>query len=131
MDSTALTYPLVITFGAIAGALIRFYITEYSKRNWGENFPYGTFIINISGSLLLGFFVTISSGIFSYTKELELLIKIGFLGSYTTFSTYEWETLFLWRKNKVATTVIYWLGSSVLGVMAVYLGSFLANLLIK
>jgi CrcB protein len=131
MDSTVLTYPLVITFGAITGALSRFYITEYSKRNWGEKFPYGTFIINISGSLLLGFFVTISSGIFSYTKELELLIKIGFLGSYTTFSTYEWETLFLWRKNKVAATVIYWLSSSVLGVMAVYLGSFLANLLIK
>ena len=131
MDSTVLTYPLVITFGAITGALSRFYITEYSKRNWGEKFPYGTFIINISGSLLLGFFVTISSGIFNYTKELELLIKIGFLGSYTTFSTYEWETLFLWRKNKVAATVIYWLSSSVLGVMAVYLGSFLANLLIK
>ncbi|WP_233153807.1 fluoride efflux transporter FluC [Scytonema sp. HK-05] len=53
----------------------------------GTNFPYGTFIINFTGCLLMGFFFTLFKGIKEFPSEIDLLVRTGFLGAYTTFST--------------------------------------------
>lgn len=123
-----LLIPFAIAIGAILGALSRFYLTEWTKTAFGTNFPYGTFIINITGCILMGFFFTLSNSIESYPKELDLLIRTGFIGSYTTFSTYGWDSLSLWCKNRKTATAFYWLGSAILGVAAIYFGVFIAQL---
>jgi CrcB protein len=128
MDSN-LTYPLVISIGAILGALSRYYLTLWTQANLGNRFPYATFFINLTGCFLIGFFFTLATTISQFPKALDLAIRIGFLGSYTTFSTYEWDTLNLWREKTRFLTVFYGIGTILLGVIAVFFGSFLANLL--
>lgn len=130
LDAT-LAYPIAIAIGAVPGALSRFYITEWTKAALGTDFPYGTFLINITGCVLMGFFFTLSKSIEGYPQELDLLIRTGFMGSYTTFSTYGWDTLLLWRKKDLVLTVFYWLSSAIVGVGAIYLGVFIAHLFVK
>jgi fluoride exporter len=119
---------LAIAIGAVAGALSRFYITEWTKANFGTNFPFATFTINLTGCLAMGFFFTISHTITNYLPELNLLIQTGFLGSYTTFSTYGFDTIALWRNQQTLAAALYWLGSAILGLGAIILGSAIARL---
>ena len=123
-----ITIPLAIASGAVPGALSRFYLTEWSKAKFGTKFPYATFAINLTGCLAMGFFFTISKGITGYPTELDLLIRTGFLGSYTTFSTYSFDTLTLWRSKQTGTTAFFWAGSAILGLIAVLLGIAIAKL---
>ena len=122
-----ITIPLAIASGAVPGALSRFYLTEWSIAKFGTKFPYATFGINLTGCLAIGFFFAISKGITGYPKELDLAIRTGFLGSYTTFSTYGFDTLTLWRRNQKGATAFYWAGSAVLGLGAVILGATIAK----
>ncbi|MFN5265445.1 MAG: fluoride efflux transporter CrcB [Pseudanabaena sp.] len=126
-----ITNAFAIASGAVPGALSRFYLTEWSKAKYGTKFPYATFGINVTGCLAMGFFFTISKEITGYPTELDLLIRTGFLGSYTTFSTYGFDTLTMWRSNQKIATIFYWAGSAILGVVAVFLGAAIAKLFIK
>ena len=119
-----------IASGAVPGALFRFYLTEWSKAKFGTKFPYATFGINLTGCLAMGFFFTIFKGITGYPTELDLLIRTGFLGSYTTFSTYGFDTLTLWRSKQRGATIFYWAGSAILGLVAVILGVAIAKLFV-
>ncbi len=123
--------PLAISAGAVPGALSRFYITEWTKAKFGTGFPYGTFVINLTGCLAMGFFFVLSKGITGYPKELDLAIRTGFLGSYTTFSTYGFDTLSLWRSQKKGATAFYWAGSAIFGLGAVLLGATIAKFFVK
>ena len=126
-----ITNAIAIAIGAVSGALSRFYLTEWSKAKFGTKFPYATFSINLTGCLATGFFFVISQGITGYPTELDLLIRTGFLGSYTTFSTYGFDTLTLWRGKQTGATAFYWAGSAVLGLGAVILGAAIAKLFVK
>jgi CrcB protein len=126
-----ITNAFAIASGAVPGALSRFYLTEWSKAKYGTKFPYATFGINVTGCFAMGFFFTISKGITGYPTELDLLIRTGFLGSYTTFSTYGFDTLTMWRSNQKIATIFYWAGSAILGVVAVFLGAAIAKLFVK
>lgn len=121
----------VIAAGAVPGALSRYCLTEWTKAKFGTKFPYGTFVINLTGCLAMGFFFTISKGITGYPKELDLMIRTGFLGSYTTFSTYGFDTLTLWRSDQKTATYFYWAGSAILGLLAVILGVAIAKFFVK
>lgn len=120
---------LMVALGAIPGALARYYLTEWSKSAIGRGFPYGTFFINITGCLIMGAFIAFSAKIIEFPVALKLLVTTGFLGSYTTFSTYEFDTLTLHRSGKLGSTIFYWIGSIVFGVLAVRLGDRLVKLL--
>ena len=80
--------PIAISLGAIPGALCRYYISLYFSRWFGTDFPFGTFFINLTGAFLMGVFVTVTLERSLTSLDLRLLIAVGFLGSYTTFSTY-------------------------------------------
>jgi CrcB protein len=125
-----ITNALAIASGAVSGALSRFYLTEWSKAKYGTKFPYATFGINLTGCLAMGFFFTISKGITGYPTELDLLIRTGFLGSYTTFSTYGFDTFTMWRSKQKGATIFYWAGSAIFGVIAVILGVAIAKLVV-
>jgi CrcB protein len=121
---------LAIAAGAVPGALSRYYLTEFCKRVLGTNFPYGTFVINLTGCFLMGFSFTLFRGIKGFPQEVDLLVRTGFLGSYTTFSTYGYDTLMLWRNNQPRTTLFYWMGSAMLGLVGLGVGCALAQLLV-
>ncbi len=126
-----ITNAVAIAAGAVPGALSRFYITEWTKTHFWTRFPIATFAINFTGCLAMGFFFRISQVIKGYPTELGLLIGTGFLGSYTTFSTYGFDTITLWRSKQMGATAFYWAGSAVLGLGAVILGGAIAKLFVK
>lgn len=127
LHDPAIRAPLAVAFGAIAGALSRFYLTLWFTQRFGAEFPYGTFCINVSGCFLMGFIATLALNETWISPELRLLLTTGFLGAYTTFSTYGLETVNLIRLEKFPIAGIYWLGSAVLGLVAVDLGARLAR----
>lgn len=124
-----LRFPLAISLGAIAGALSRYYITLYFLQRFGSNFPFGTFFVNLSGCFAMGFFVTLASQVINIRPELRLLATTGFLGAYTTFSTYGLDTMNIWESGNYSTAIFYWLGSAIFGIFCLYLGVILAKLL--
>jgi len=119
--------PLAISLGAIPGALSRYYLTMLFARWFGGSFPYGTFVINITGALLMGFFVTLTLERIITSPDIRLLVAVGFLGSYTTFSTYALDTAILLKCGNYSLVLFYWLGSAALGLIGLEIGSFLAR----
>ena len=115
--------PIAISFGAMAGALSRYYLSIWFARRLGVHFPYGTLFVNLSGSLAMGFFVTlVLERAIVISPEVRLFVAVGFLGSYTTFSSYELDTIALLRSQHLWLAGLYWLGSALLGAIGVYLG---------
>jgi fluoride exporter len=120
--------PIAISLGAIAGALIRYYLNLWFAKNFENSFPYGTLFINLTGCLVMGYFSTLLlEKIVNISIELKLLVTVGFLGSYTTFSTYGLEVYLLIQKGYLAAALSYWLGSAVLGIVGIYLGAMIAR----
>jgi fluoride exporter len=122
-----LRIPMAIALGAIPGALCRHYLTRWCTQWFGAGFPFGTFIINLSGALVMGFFATFTMEKAIASPDLRALVAIGFLGAYTTFSTYALDTANLLHSGQWAKSLIYWSGSAVLGVVCLELGSAMAR----
>ncbi|MFM2428796.1 MAG: hypothetical protein RLZZ511_9 [Cyanobacteriota bacterium] len=110
--------PIAISLGAIGGALCRYYLTRWSLTQWGNGFPYGTLLINLSGCAIMG----LVNGLGPKPSPLQLLATTGFLGAYTTFSTYGLETVQLFQRGAIGLAGSYWLGSAGLGLLFVVLG---------
>jgi fluoride exporter len=123
---SGLRAPIAISLGAIAGALSRYYLTQWLNQQLGSNFPYGTFLINLTGCLGMGFFVTLAIDK-SLPPDLRLLIATGFFGAYTTFSTYGIDTVTLVNSGRLNLAGCYWGGSAVLGILCIQLGVVLAR----
>jgi len=124
-----LRHPIAISLGAVVGALSRYYITLWFANRFGTAFPYGTFFINVTGCLAMGFFITLAfERVSAVAPEVRLMVATGFLGAYTTFSTYGLETNVLWRDRSYSLATFYWAGSAILGVIAVQLGIILARI---
>ena len=113
---------IALSLGAIAGALLRFYLTELVRQYWA------TFAINITGCFLIAYILTLAGeNIRSFSPELRLMLTTGFCGAYTTFSTYALETTFLLEKEGLLLALVYSLGSISLGMVGVRLGVLLAR----
>lgn len=119
--------PLAVSLGAIPGALGRYYLGLLCTTWLGAKFPFGTFLINLTGAWLMGFFITFTAERMINSPDLRLLIAVGFLGSYTTFSTYALDTANLLRTGQQTLALLYWLGSAILGFVCLELGSIIAR----
>ena len=106
-----------IAVGAAAGGLSRFYLTVAMQQRFGELFPWGTLLINITGSLLLGFIIRYAMATPSMSLELRLMLTTGFCGGYTTFSSYSYETAVLLEKGAYSRAALYSIGSVVLSLL--------------
>jgi CrcB protein len=121
--------PIAISLGAIAGALSRYYLTLWFAQRFGTAFPYGTFFINLTGCFGMGFFLTIAlERVATIPPEVRLMVTTGFLGAYTTFSTYGLESVTLLRNRNFPAASFYWAGSAILGIISVQLGVLLARI---
>ncbi len=121
--------PIAISLGAIAGALSRYYLTLWFAQRFGTAFPYGTFFINLTGCFGMGFFLTVAlERVATIPPEVRLMVTTGFLGAYTTFSTYGLESVTLLRNRNFPIASFYWAGSAILGIISVQLGVLLARI---
>jgi CrcB protein len=118
---------LIISIGAMLGANVRYWVGGWSAEKFGTAFPYGTLIINLTGSFLLGLFVTLIANRFLIDPNWRLLIAIGFFGSYTTFSSYTFESMSLILDNQWLPGLFNLFGNAFLGGLAVLLGVLLAR----
>nr|WP_315792074.1 fluoride efflux transporter CrcB [Fischerella sp. JS2] len=119
---------IIIGLGAVLGGLSRYYLTLCFGRWFGIGFPYGTLFINLTGAFLMGFFTTLASKL-SIPSAVQMLVSVGLLGSYTTFSTYALDTSNLLRTRDYKAALLYWFGSLLLGFISIELGIFLAKML--
>jgi CrcB protein len=93
----------------------------------GTKFPYGTFVINLTACVLIGFSLTFLAKRTGLNPAWRFLVPIGFIGAYSTFSTYEWETLSTLRSGAFLEASLYALGSLILGLVATWLGVVIAE----
>ena len=114
---------LWVGLGGFLGANARYIVSRWSAALFGVHFPWGTFLVNISGSFLLGFFATLlSERLVPQSDTIRLAVAIGFIGSYTTFSTFEFETHALLDNGQWLAALLNILGSVAAGFAAVRLG---------
>ena len=118
---------LWIALGAIVGASARYFLSGYAAKIFLSAFPYGTLIVNITGSLLLGFFLIWTGERVLLDPRWRLLIAIGFCGSYTTFSSYAFESFALLEQGQWLGLAGNVIASNTLCLAAVIAGAALAR----
>jgi fluoride exporter len=120
---------LFIAIGGALGSMARYWVGSSVAGRMGIRFPYGTLIVNISACIIIGFSMTYLGRRAEFSPAWRFLIPVGFIGAYSTFSTYEWETLSTMRSGAFGIAALYAMGSLVLGLAAVWGGSVLGEML--
>ena len=118
---------LVVLAGGGVGSLARYVASTAIMQRFGGAFPLGTFVINITGSFLIGLLMTLFTERLEWSPTWRLLLVTGFLGGYTTFSTYEYESLQALRQGAKWIGLFNLVVSVVAGYIAVWLGALLAE----
>jgi len=120
---------LWITLGAIAGANLRFAVSRWAAKSISASLPWGTFIVNITGSFILGFFLVWTSERVFADPRWRMLIAVGFCSAYTTFSSFSYETFVLWQQGHHGLAIGNFLANNLLALLAVVGGAALAKIL--
>jgi CrcB protein len=118
---------LLIAAGGALGSIARYWVGSTIAGRMGTRFPYGTFIVNLTACLVIGFSLTYLGRRVELSPAWRFFIPIGFIGAYSTFSTYEWETLSTLRAGAFAMAAVYAIGSLIVGLAAVWGGALLAE----
>lgn len=113
---------LAVAFGGAMGACLRYYLGTTVLARTALPFPTSTFVINVTGSFIIGFFLTLASERFDIDPYLKLIVAIGFIGAYTTFSTFEFETADLIANRESLYALLYVALSVIVGFAAVWAG---------
>lgn len=120
---------LYIVAGAVLGAPARYFLQGKVQELSGPGFPWGTLAVNLSGCLAIGFLATLAFERELLSREARAFLMVGFLGSYTTFSTFGWETFELARELDLLRAAANVIASVLFGLAGVWVGSALARLL--
>ena len=118
-----------IAIGGALGSIVRYWVGSTVSGRLGAKFPYGTFVVNMTACIIIGFVLSYLGRRVELSPAWRFLIPIGFIGAYSTFSTYEWETFTTVRSGAFLLAALYAVGSLVLGLIAVWGGAFLAEVL--
>ena len=123
----ALTKILSIAAGGALGAVARYLINVSPLQHWFGKFPFPTFFINVSGSFLIGFLLILLTDKYAPGENLRYAVLVGFLGAFTTFSTFEAEIFGLIREREFLTAFLYFFLSVTAGFIGVAAGVSLAR----
>jgi len=127
-DRTLQKYFLIAVGGAL-GSIARYWVGSSIAGRMGIKFPYGTLVVNLTACILIGFTVTYLGKRADLNPAWRFLIPIGFIGAYSTFSTYEFETLTTLRSGAWLLAALYAGGSLFLGLAATWAGAALAEII--
>jgi len=120
---------ILVAMGGMLGAVARYGLAGWISNATQGRFPYGTLAVNLTGSFVIGFFLTLALERFTWSPELRLLFTVGFLGAFTTFSTFSYETVELLREGAYAMAAVN-MGASLFGCLAAtFAGIMLAKLI--
>jgi CrcB protein len=117
-----MTKYLMVAVGGALGSALRFWVGTYVSNRLGTRFPYGTFLINVTASFLIGFVITVLAERTDWSPNWWYLIPIGFIGGYSTFSTFEYETFRVLQEGELLISGLNVALSVVVGFFAVWLG---------
>jgi len=112
----------MVALGGACGSVLRFWVGTYVSNRTGARFPMGTFLVNITASFLIGFLVTILAAKVSWSPQWRYLVLVGFIGGYSTFSTFEFETFRIFQEGEFLIAGLNVLLSVVVGFFSVWLG---------
>jgi CrcB protein len=118
---------IMVMLGGATGSLTRYVLGTAIMGRVGGRFPLGTVVINITGSFLIGLLMTLFTERLDPHPNVRLLLVTGFLGGYTTFSSFEWETLGLVQDGSQWLGLVNVVGSVLFGYIAVWLGAAMAG----
>ena len=118
---------LVVLFGGGLGAVARFYIGSAVMTRYAGRFPLGTFLINVSGSFLIGLVMTLLTARVTIHPNWRLFLVTGILGGYTTFSSFEYESYIAARSGTPLIGLLYIVSSVGFGYLAVWLGALIVK----
>lgn len=124
-----MTNVLIIGIGGFAGAVSRYAVALWVGQRWGRSFPLGTLAVNVSGCFLIGLLMTLFLEKYMVSPEWRMFLIVGFLGAYTTFSTFEYETGGLLRDGELLWAGLNIILSVVFGFAALKLGELIARAL--
>lgn len=113
---------LMIGIGGFLGSIARFWLGSYIDAKMGSRFPFGTLVINCTGSFAVGFIVTLLGEHAHWSPNWRYLIPIGFIAAYTTFSTFEYETFRVMQSGELLLAFLNVAVSVIVGFFAVWLG---------
>lgn len=120
---------LYIAVGGALGSVARYWVGSTISGRAGTRFPYGTFVINMTACVIIGFALTYLGKRAELNPAFRFFIAVGFVGAFSTFSTYEWETLATLRSGAFLLAALYAAGSLLVGLAATWSGSLLASFL--
>ncbi len=120
---------IYIALGGALGSIARFWVDSSVANRLGIKFPYGTLVVNITACVIIGFSLTFLARRTDLNPAWRFLIPIGFVGAYSTFSTFEWEAMSTLRTGAFLEASLYVVASILLGLAAIWCGSFLAEII--
>ena len=121
---------LAVAIGGAIGAMARYATVLFAENVWGLNFPYGTLLVNSLGSFLAGFFLALLVGRYAGEEYWRLFFFTGFLGAYTTFSSFAAESLFLFEQGQWLKLCINIFVNNISALSMVVLGTVIARTLV-
>ena len=116
---------LFVALGGAIGSATRYLVGGWFAARFGAAFPYGTFVINVTGSFFVGLFLAYAQERVSLSPYWRLFFAVGFVGGYTTFSTFSLETVLLIERNAYGAALTYVVGSVAAGVLGLWAALFL------
>lgn len=121
---------IAIAVGGSLGAVSRYWVSDATYQWLGQEFPYGTLAVNLLGSLLMGFLSVLLVHRFQVSEEIRIGLLAGFLGSFTTFSTFAMDSLHLAGNEAILKAILYILFSVLLCIVGAWAGLFAAKQMI-
>ncbi len=120
---------LLVGTGGFLGSISRFLASRFIQNNFDSVFPFGTFVVNVSGCLIIGLIYGFSDKLPSFPDEWKLFLAAGFCGGFTTFSTFANENLALLRDGDIFHFLLYTSLSVILGIIAVFAGVLVTKII--
>ena len=118
-----------VGFGAAAGGVLRYWLSNYTYKYFPESFPVGTLVVNVIGSFILGLVMFYFSEKELISPHLRIFLTIGFCGGFTTFSTFSYETINLFRDAQIGPGLLNILLNLVLCLVGIYLAYLISQLI--
>jgi fluoride exporter len=115
----------MVAFGGALGSMLRYLVAGWLQPQWWPGFPFGIFVVNITGGLAMGLITGLAALKLHLTPEMRAFLTTGILGGYTTFSTFSLDSVMLMERGAYGQAIAYVVGSVFLSILALFCGLWL------